>query len=406
MARKQPLRCWWGETHVADFVAKSGWDLRCRYTAEALDRWPGNLPLLSCSLPVQARPQDASAFLRGLLPEGANLQAMAALAGVATNDTYGLLARFGRETAGALEIVADDQPPNRTAWSVEPYSEDQLEAEIAGLGPGLGVRNDTELSLAGLQNKLLLVATGDGWGRPVNGQPSTHILKVDDERFTGLVAAEAAALRLAADLGLGELDPQLRTIAGRDCLIVARYDRSVDADNATVRVHQEDVCQALGVVPDAHRGRGKYESQGGPTFAQVASILRRFSADAKAELDRLIRVVTFTAIIGNADGHGKNLSLLSPTPGVPMLAPLYDTVPTVLWPKLRSSAAMSVAGLTDFDRIDLDAVGRESEVWGVTGERARSVAAETASRSLQAADGLGHAWLGELVTYRARRLLG
>lgn len=176
MARKQPLRCWWGETHVADFVAKSGWDLRCRYTAEALDRWPGNLPLLSCSLPVQARPQDASAFLRGLLPEGANLQAMAALAGVATNDTYGLLARFGRETAGALEIVADEPPPNRTAWSVEPYSEDQLEAEIAGLGPGLGVRNDTELSLAGLQNKLLLVATGDGWGRPVNGQPSTHIL--------------------------------------------------------------------------------------------------------------------------------------------------------------------------------------------------------------------------------------
>lgn len=82
-------------------------------------------------------------------------------------------------------------------------------------------------------------------------------------------------------------------------------------------------------------------------------------------------MVTFTAIIGNADGHGENLSLLSPTPGVPMLAPLYDTVPTVLWPKLRSSAAMSVAGLTDFDRIDLDAVGREAEVWA-SGERARS----------------------------------
>ena len=81
MARKQPLRCWWNDTHVADFTAKRGWDLRCRYTAASLGRWPGNLPVLSCSLPLQARPQDASAFLRGLLPEGAHLQSMASLAG-------------------------------------------------------------------------------------------------------------------------------------------------------------------------------------------------------------------------------------------------------------------------------------------------------------------------------------
>ncbi|MCB1028254.1 MAG: HipA domain-containing protein [Microthrixaceae bacterium] len=399
------LRCWWGDTHVADFVAKRPWDLRCRYTAEALERWPGNLPLLSCSLPLQARAQQASPFLRGLLPEGAHLQAMASLAGVATNDTYGLLARFGRETAGALEVVAGDDRPDRSSWSIEPYSDAQLAAEVADLGPGLGVRDDTELSLAGLQNKMLLVSTGRGWARPVGGHPSTHILKVDDDRFPGLVAAEAAALRLARRLGLGDLQPRLETIEGVDCLIVARYDRSVAVDGTIERLHQEDACQALGVMPDAHRGRGKYEANGGPTYAQVASLLRSFSADPTTELDRLVRTVTFTVIIGNADAHGKNLSLLSPEPGLPTLAPLYDTVPTVLWPKLRSRAAMSVAGATDFDRVDLDAVAREAEGWGVQPQLAREVAAETASRSLRAADDLGHEWLSELVTYRAGRLL-
>ena len=406
MARKQLLRCWWGDIHVADFVAKRGWDLRCRYTAASLDGWPGNLPLLSCSLPLQARPQDASAFLRGLLPEGAHLQSMASLAGVATNDTHGLLARFGRETAGALVIVADDEVPDRSAWAVERYSADELDAEIAGLGPGLGARDDTELSLAGLQNKLLLVATEDGWGRPVNGQPSTHILKIDDERFPGLVSAEAAALMLARELGLGDLDPRMQRIGGADCLIVARYDRHVGDGGAIDRVHQEDVCQALGVMPDAHRGRGKYESNGGPTFAQLASLLRRYSADPNAELARLVRVIAFTVIIGNADAHGKNLSLLYPTPGLPTLAPLYDTVPTVLWPRLRSSAAMSVDGVTEFDRIDLDTIIREAEGWGVPGERARSLAVATAEQAVHAAGGLDHDRVAELVTQRATRLLG
>ena len=79
-------------------------DVTCRYVADTLDQVPGGVPLLSCSLPVSVRRLDASVFCRGLLPEGRHLDAMAREAGVPSNDTFGLLARFGADVAGALVI--------------------------------------------------------------------------------------------------------------------------------------------------------------------------------------------------------------------------------------------------------------------------------------------------------------
>ena len=248
MAKPPPLHCWWGYVHVADFVARRPWELHARYTDEALDRWPTNTPLLSCSLLVQRRPQNATAFLRGLLPEGAHLQALAHLAGVATNDIHGLLAAMGGTWPAPSYSPTDEVAPNETVWGVEPYTEDSLVAEVLGLdNDALGVRADSELSIAGLQNKLLLVELdGGGWGRPLHGHPSTHILKVDDVRHPGLVAAEAECLRVAERVGLTNLVPVTATIGGKACMIVRRYDRTI-VDGRTSRIHQEDACQALSV---------------------------------------------------------------------------------------------------------------------------------------------------------------
>lgn len=227
---------------------------------------------------MQRRPIRASRFLRGVLPEGAHLQALAALAAVATNDTYGLLARYGRDIAGALVITTEEGPPSEASWGVEPYSAGQLEAEVAELGErSLGVHADSELSIAGLQNKLLLVGSPDGgWGRPVHGYPSTHILKVDDDRYPGLVLAEADCLRLAQRLGLTDVDAQTTKIAGADC------------------------------------------------------------------------------------------------------APLYDTVPTMLWPRLRTAAAMSVNSHSDVERLTIGDVVAEADGWGLDVARARRAAIDVA----------------------------
>lgn len=378
MPRRRPLRCWWGDVHVADLEAKKPWDLRCRYTAEALERWDVGTPLLSCSLPVGTRPLPAAAFLTGLLPEGRHLQFVASQAKVTTDDVYGLLSSYGRDIAGALVITDADDGPGSVTGTVEAYVDDALDAEVAGLEENpLGLHPDTELSIAGIQNKLLLVELPGGrWGRPVHGAPSTHILKVDDDRYPGLVRAEAQCSALAHAVGLAATPPRLDQLAGRDCLIVTRYDRHL-VGGEVIRSHQEDACQALGIDIHAHQGRGKYEAYGGPTLAQIAELLRLHARSPRRELDRLVRLVAYTVAIGNADLHGKNVSLLHDDDGRISLAPAYDTVPTMLWPRLRATSAVSIDGATGLATTSAGSIAAEAARWGVAADHARSVVAET-----------------------------
>jgi serine/threonine-protein kinase HipA len=373
MSASRRLGVWLDGVRVADLEQRRWPEIRCRYTAEGLERAPLNSPLLSCSLPLAARPLDASAFCRGLLPEGQALQALAAQAGVAVNDTFELLARYGRDVAGAL--VIDTEEPSGGRFGVEPYGPDGLATAVEELDDyPLGVHDDSELSLAGLQDKLLLVRLDDGsWGRPLGGKPSTHILKADDSRYPGLVAAEADCLALAGAAGLTSVESELVELAGRQCLIVSRFDRDTSGDTVR-RIHQEDLCQALAIDPDGARGRAKYEDGGGPSLRQLARLLDTYATEPRAELDRLVAAITFTVLIGNADAHGKNLALLHPTPETVSLAPLYDTVPTALWPNLRKRAAMAIGGQVDLGQVSLADIGREARSWPHPEERAREVA--------------------------------
>lgn len=385
MARPEPLGVWVYGTRVAELTTSGPGDVTLRYSAEALERWPSNTPLLSCSLPLGRRRQKAGVYFKGMLPEGQHLQALAAQAKVTTGDIFGLLSRYGRDVAGAAVIAASD--PGERPGGVVAYTTDGLAEEVAGLEDHpLAVYDDSELSIAGLQNKLLLVADGDGWARPVGGRPSTHILKVEDRRFPGLVAMEAACLRLARAVGLTTVEVGLETFAELPCIIVSRFDRSVDATGTVVRVHQEDSCQALGRDPEANRGRGKYEATGGPSLTEVATLLDRWAPDPLAELARLVCVVTFTVAIGNADAHGKNLSLLHPSPGVVCLAPLYDTVPTVMWPKLPARAAMRINARTTLAAVTLDDIVAEASRWNLSAVTARTAAVSTTESLIAALD--------------------
>lgn len=393
MPKRPPLHVWLYGTRVAVLTSRRPGEVVCQYTDEARDTWDLNTAVLSCSLPLnRRRHRGAGTFFRGLLPEGATLAALAARARVPTYDTFGILARFGRDVAGAAvisETVAEPQ-----LGDVEEYDRAGLEAEVADIEEHpLALHDDSELSLAGLQNKVLLVRTTTGWGRPVAGYPSTHILKVEDRRYPGLVTREAAALRLARELGMTTVDVTVETLAGIDCIIVSRYDRVARGEEGSAgphrpiaRPHQEDACQALGRDAETAAGRGKYESAGGPSFAEVADLLDRFAADPQRELRRLLAAATFTVAIGNADAHGKNISLLHTSPGVVELAPLYDTVPTALWPNLRGEAAMTVNGRPRLDTVDGHDLLEEARRWRLSVGAAREVVTSTVEQLAEAAD--------------------
>lgn len=382
--------------------------VRCHYSDEALQKWALNSPILSCSLPLDSRPRDATAFCIGLLPEGQALQTMAANAGLAATDIFGLLARYGRDVAGALVITGEGESPDPSEYGVRFYDLDSLAEAVAELDEfPLGAHEDSELSLAGIQDKLLLVRSDDGrWGRPIGGVPSTHILKRDDPRFSGLVEAEAHCLLLARALDLTTIEIELIELGSRTCVIVSRYDR-IEGEQVH-RVHQEDLCQALAIDPSGNRGRAKYERAGGPSLRQAAELLDTYARNRTAELDRLARIVAFTVLIGNADAHGKNLSLLHPDPESITLAPLYDTVPTLLWPQLRKEAAMAVGGQPMLEDIGIADIAREAARWGHGAERVRKLAEETVEAALAAIEegvvpGDGHT--AKLVAERGEKLL-
>lgn len=407
MPRREPLPVWLDGVQVATFSSRRGHDIGCHYIEAVLERYRSNTPLLSCSLPLSPRRLDATVFASGLLPEGQHLQAMAALAKVASNDVHALLGHFGRDVAGAP--IIGNGPESRSGEAI-PYDEAELAAEVANLPQRpLALYDDSQLSIAGLQNKLLLVSIGPGnWGRPTHGLASTHLLKVEDRRFPGLSRAEAECLQLARVLGLTPSEAIVETLAGIDCLIVSRFDRVVETNGRVRRVHQEDLCQATGRDPQSNDGRGKYQRYGGPWLVDLAMLLERYAANPPAEHERLAAMVAFTALIGNADAHGKNVALLHPEPGTVELAPVYDTVPTVAWPGLPRRAAMTVGGEDDIDRIDLDAIEREAATWRFSRATARRVASETVAKALAAIDrGVidGGGRVAQLVRARAARFV-
>jgi serine/threonine-protein kinase HipA len=151
-------------------------------------------------------------------------------------------------------------------------------------------------------------------------------------------------------------------------------------------VHQEDSCQALGIDPENNQRKAKYEAFGGPTLTKVAALIDAWAPDGAAQLDALLDQLVFTVAIGNADAHGKNIALLHPAPGQISLAPLYDTVPTVMWPKLRTQAAMTVNGRTDLRQISLDDIAAEARRWSLDPIHSRARAADVCGRLLATLD--------------------
>lgn len=364
------LAVWLHGVRVA-VVSEERSRLRLAYTKDALDRYPLGVPLLSLSLPLAQERYTQGVvrpFLDGLLPEGDSRRTVADDFNLLASDTYGLIRALGRDCAGAVVIQpADDPAPAHPAtFTAEPLSDDEIGDLVANLRSApLGVSDRVRVSLAGVQEKLLLTWLPDGaWGRPVDNTPSTHILKPEIARLPSAVENEAFCMRVAKHLGLAVANVETMVLNGRKLIVVERYDRIVHRSGSVERLHQEDFCQAIGLVPGK-----KYEPDGGPSLKQIAEILQ--AAAAPDSVETLLRAVTLNVLIGNGNAHGKNFSLLHEPSGALRLAPLYDLMSTLYYEDDR--LAMYVDNVHRTNRVTADRLVNEAARWGLSKRRASEV---------------------------------
>lgn len=322
---------------------------------------PQAMPV-SMSLPLQPDSfddQQARPFFAGLLPEGKLRSVIARQLQVSSQNEFALLDQLGGECAGAVSLTAWE---STSAQSVEALSvtadaavqwlsDDDLVGILDQLPnrPMLVGQTGLRLSLAGAQDKLPVVFDGVRIGLPQFGTPSSHILKPAIAAVTDSVTNEAFCLALAQQLKLPCANAQIHQVAGRRFLLVERYDRQMTATGTLSprdRLHQEDFCQALGVVSEL-----KYQNEGGPSLAQCFALLRQATRPNAPQVLRLLDAVLFNALIGNHDAHGKNFSLLYGTNGV-SLAPLYDLLCTAVYPNLTVKMAMKIGSKYKFSELE------------------------------------------------------
>lgn len=295
---------------------------------EAWRARPDALPL-SLSMPLNTADHagtPVAAFIWGLLPDNDQIiRDWARRFHVSANQPFGLIGAVGEDCAGAVQFVKPDRVEAVLSGEdddIEWLSEANVSERLAALRLHRGAwRRDGDagqFSLAGAQPKIALHNQGDRWGIPTGRIPTTHILKPPSADFEAQAENEHFCLAMLGRLGLTVARSTVRRFEGEVAIVVERYDR-LPFGNGIARVHQEDFCQALGVMP-----HDKYQNQGGPSVADLIDLTRTVSAAPVEDVHTLLDATIVNWIIGGSDAHAKNFSLLLAAGGTARLAPVYD----------------------------------------------------------------------------------
>lgn len=319
-------------------ISRAGNRLTFRYE----DEWrnsPKAFPVsLSMPLVVSEHSHKAvDAFLRGLLPDNNQvLEQWGKRFHVSPRNAFKLISHVGEDCAGAVQFVAPEridkllESPDET--TVTWLSGEDLGQRIRLLLENHGITRtgtDTgQFSLAGARPKTALYrdpATGR-WGVPEGRTPTTHILKPSAEHFDGYAENEHFCLCLAREMGLKAAASTVIHADGQPVIVIDRYDR-LARNGHFVRIHQEDFCQALAILPDL-----KYQNDGGPSAKAIAGVLKDSSSEVMTDLWRFAEALAFNWLIAGTDAHAKNYSLLLAARAQVRLAPLYDLASSLPYP--------------------------------------------------------------------------
>lgn len=310
-----------------------------RYIPEYLDNSKA-IPL-SNSLPLTPElfgDKVCHSFFGGLLPEESQRRIVAKIYGVSPSNDFSLLENIGGQCAGAISFYPTQEKDITKDSEFMPLSGVDLQDRIYHLAqhPLLLGYDEVRLSLAGVQDKIMVAENNTKLYLPLHNTPSTHIIKPEIGYIPATVTNEHICLELAKKIGLHVVSSKIAKAEVTEYLLVERYDRYNNFPDIT-RIHQEDFCQALSISTE-----NKYQAEGGPSLPQCVELLRDISTNPVKDIQNLVDVVIFNYIIGNCDAHGKNFSLLYKGNNNIRLAPFYDLLSTLIYPELSKKMSMKI----------------------------------------------------------------
>ena len=334
-------------------------------------------PTLSLSLhdpsgeiqePQRATTRRAPPYFANLLPEGRLRSYLATRAGVNETRDYPLLSLTGGDLPGAVELVSG--PSRSSDLGSEPVDDPAASGDASVL----------RFSLAGVQLKFsaIMQALG-GLTIPAHGLGGDWIVKLPSTHYQGLPENEYSAMSVASMVGIKT--PEVRLVpmtsiqgipedvletpmAKANALAIKRFDRA-----AGKRIHTEDFAQVFSLYPER-----KYERYG---YADIARVLATFSNEEA--IDQFARRLIYSALIGNADMHLKNWSLIYPDGRTPEIAPAYDMLSTVAHMR-DEKMALRLAGAKRWAELTMNNFAKLGERAGVGGEAIVRPVVETIDR--------------------------
>ena len=318
------------------------------------------------------------AWFENLLPEAdsALRQRLCSAHGVREADAFGLLRSIGRDLSGAVEVWSHEETDVESEPS--PVSLDDHET-----GGGDGLADLLRFSLAGMQLKLSMSMTNERLILRARGAQGQWIVKLPGSLYPELPEVERATMSWAKAAGfdvpthftvetaqLEGVPSSWRQDVPR-AFAIKRFDRRDDGS----KIHQEDLCQGLELLPIHKYG------DSGPSRVSLDGVLR-FVADAAGEENarELSRRVGFVIASGNGDAHLKNWSFRWGNAERPDLTPCYDFVATVSWRDrhgwgLRNGPTLSLGlgGERRFGRLDADTLSRHERKAGFSWAKAETL---------------------------------
>jgi serine/threonine-protein kinase HipA len=316
---------------------------------------------LSVSMPLAEITYSHKAvwpYLWNLLPENPNiLQRWGQQFHVSASSPFKLLGFVGADVPGAAQFLPPDELKaiqSQKTPSIDWISLNELAQRLAQLRADVAaVRRPGDkgkMSLPGAQAKTAFCwdERHRRWGVPSGRAPTTHIIKPAIPGFDGLVENEHLCQDIARRLSFLVARSSVLTLNETTYIVIERFDRLPPERGSAFlrRVHQEDMCQALGLMPGA-----QYQQDGGPGIPDIVALIRRVSSSPDDDVYRFIDANAFNWLIGGTDAHAKNYSLLIGADNQIRLSPLYDLSSQLPYPELIDQRVAMKIG--DEDNIPL-----------------------------------------------------